>query len=337
MKTYRVIFAALAVAVLAGTSNSAPLSLAGTTTLPGYKGDFDHFAIDARDNRVFLAGEDGGELEVFNRSSGALIKRLPGFGAPHSPWFMPATDRLLVVEGEKPAAVLNANTLKVLTSYNLPKGSDSIGWDPMSKHIWVVSGGKDVPQPDCNLTEIDPATGKAYRNVHFDSNHVEAMAIEHHGPRLFISLTDKNKVAVVDRRTAKVLTEWPIREAQQNAPLALDEKNHRLFVVTRGPGMLIVLNTDNGATVASFKAPERSDEVVWDEANRRVYVPGGDGHLAVFQQADPNHYRELANIPTLPGAKTAILDSAGKRLWVAASPGDSGAPGKLLWFNVGGQ
>ena len=334
MKTCHILFAAAAAALLAGTANSAPLTLGGTTTLAGYKGDFDHFAIDARDNRVFLAGEDGNELEVFNRTTGALVKRMGGFGTPHSPWFMPATDRLLVVSGDKPSPVLTASNLKLDTTYKLAKGSDSIGWDPMSKHIWIVSGGKDVPQPDCNLTEVDPATGKAYHNVHFDSNHVEAMAIEHHGPLLFISLTDKNKVAVVNRKEGKVIAEWPIHEAQQNAPLAMDERNHRLFVVTRGPGKLIVLNTDNGSTVAAFDAPNKSDEVVWDDANRRVYVPGGDGYLAVYQQDNPNHYREIARIKTLPGAKTAILDSARKRFWVAASPGDSGAPGKLMWFKV---
>jgi DNA-binding beta-propeller fold protein YncE len=316
MNTCRILFAAAAAALLAGTANSVPLTLGGTTTLADYKGDFDHFAIDTRDNRIFLAGEDGNELEVFNRTTGALIKRLGGLGTPHSPWFMPASN------------------LKLDTTYQLAKGSDSIGWDPMSKHIWIVSGGKDVPQPDCNLTEVDPATGKAYHNVHFDSNHVEAMAIEHHGPLLFISLTDKNKVAVVNRREAKVVAEWPIHEAQQNAPLALDEANHRLFVVTRAPGKLIVLNTENGSTVAAFDAPNKSDEVVWDAANRRVYVPGGDGYLAVYQQEDPNHYREIARIKTLPGAKTAILDPSRKRLWVAASPGDSGAPGKLMWFNI---
>ena len=81
--------------------------------------------------------------------------------------------------------------------------------------------------------------------------------------------------AVVDKAKGEVVAKWPIKEAQQNAPVAFDEKTHRLFVVTRKPGMLIVVNSDTGATVASFKAPERTDQVVWDAANRRVYVTGG--------------------------------------------------------------
>lgn len=318
----------------AAGSVAAPLTLAGTTDLPGYKGDFDHFAIDADGNRVFLAGEENHELEVFDRHTGAIVKRVPGFGVPHSLYFSPERKELLVIDGEKPSPVLDSATLAVKRSYNLAKGSDSFGVDPTSQHLWIVSGGKDVPQADSNLTEVDPATGKTGVNVHFDANHVEAMAIEAGGPRLFISVTDKNKMAVVDRKAGKVVAEWPIKEAEQNAPLAFDEKSHRLFVVTRKPGKLIVVNSDTGASVAAFKAPERTDQIVWDPDNRRIYVTGGEGYIGVFEQDDADHYREVAKVTSLAGAKTAILDPAQHRLWVAASPGESGAMGKLMWFNV---
>ena len=71
-------------------------------------------------------------------------------------------------------------------------------------------------------------------------------------------------------------------------------------------GMLVVINADSGATVASFKAPERADQVVWDEANRRIYVTGGDGFIGVFAQNDADHYSQVARVPSAPGAKTAI-------------------------------
>jgi DNA-binding beta-propeller fold protein YncE len=239
-----------------------------------------------------------------------------------------------VVDGEKPSPVLDADTLQVKRTYALPKGADSMDWDPAAHHLWIVTGGKDVPQADSNLIEVDPATGKTFAKVHFDANHVEALAMESAGPRLFINVTDKNKLAVVDRKAGKVVAEWPIREAQQNAPVAYDDKTHRLFVVTRQPGKLIVLNADTGATVAAFKAPERTDQVIWDPANRRVYVTGGEGYISVVEQDDADHYREAARVRSLPGAKTAILDPAQNRLWVAASPGETGAMGKLMWFTV---
>jgi hypothetical protein len=39
-------------------------------------------------------------------------------------------------------------------------------------------------------------------------------------------------------------------------------------------------------------------------------------------------------VPSLPGAKTEIIDSAGRRLWVAASPGETKAMAKVLRFEI---
>ena len=42
------------------------VSLIKTVDLPGYTGDFDHFAVDYDRNRLLLAAEDHGSLEVFD-------------------------------------------------------------------------------------------------------------------------------------------------------------------------------------------------------------------------------------------------------------------------------
>ena len=327
-----------------GTENSAAgagrgarpatLKLAGSVDFPGYTGDFDHFAIDDKDGKLFLAGEESAELEVLDLASGAIKARMKGFGTPHSPFYMPAANELLVVDGDKPSQVFDASSMKVKRSYAFPKGADSIGWDGTAKQLWIVTGGKDVPQKDSNLIAVDPTTGKTLKSIHFDADHVEALAVEQNGPRLFINVTDKNVLDTIDKSSGKVAKSQKIVEAEQNAPIAYDEKNHRLFVVTRKPGKLVVINADTGATIAVFKAPERTDQVTWDAANGRVYVTGGEGYISVVQQDDADHYREVGQIKSLPGAKTAILDPAHNRLWVAASPGESKAMGKVLWYDV---
>ena len=315
-------------------ASAAPLKLAGSVDLPGYTGDFDHFAIDSKDSRMFLAGEESAELEVFDLKNGKIIKRMKGYGVPHSVYYSPDRNELLVIDGEKPSPVLDASTLAVKRAYSLAKGADSVGYDGSTGHLWVVTGGKDVPQKDSNLVELDPATGKTVKSVHFDADHVEAMAVEQKGPNLFINVTDKNYLAVVDKNSGKVVRQIPIKEAEQNAPIAMDEPNHRLFVVTRKPGKLLVLNADTGQTVAAFAAPERTDEVVWDPDNRRVYVAGGQGYISVVQQDGPDQYREVARVQSLPGAKTAIVNRAAKQLWVAASPGETKAMAKVLRFDM---
>jgi hypothetical protein len=319
-------FAAPALAV-------APLTLSGSTDLPGYTGDFDHFAIDEKDRTLFLAGEESAELEALDLVSGKVKQRLKGFGVPHSLHYMAATNELLVIDGGKPSPVLDATTLKTKRSYALAKGADSTGVDPVTGHLWVVTGGKDVPQPDSNLIEIDPATGKVLKSIHFAADHVEAMAVGA-GPLLWINVTDKNTLAVVDKQAGKVIKQWPIHEAEQNACIAYDAKTRRLFIVARKPGKVIILNADTGATVATFTAPERTDQVTWDAANRRIYATGGEGYIGVIEQDSADKYHAAARVLSMAGAKTAILDPGRHHFWVAASPGETKAMAKVLRYDV---
>lgn len=315
-------------------SSRPALTLAGTTMLPGYHGDFDHFAVDTKNGKLFLAGEDGAELEVLDLATGALLKSVKGYGVPHSLLMMPARNELLVIDGKKPSQVLDATTLALKRTIPIPAGADSVDYDAATQHLWVVTGGKDVPQPDCNLVELDPVTGAIVKQVHFDASHVEALAIEQQGDKLYINVSDKRAIAVVDKIKGAIVAWWPFKEAEQNAAFAFDERNHRLFDVARKPGTLVVLDTAGGRTVASFKAPERADQVVWDAANRRIYVTGGDGFIGVFEQIDADHYTDVGRIPSAPGAKTAILVPSLNRLYVAASPGEAPTGGAVLRYDV---
>jgi len=314
---------------------SRVLRLSGRTILPGYTGDVDHFAADLTGNRLFLAAEDHGTLEVFDLRTGKQIKTVKGFDTPHSILFLPEKNRLLVTDsGDSMTKVLDATTYQITGAVKLTPGADSIGYDAPRKRLYVVTGGKDAKMTECFLAEIDPATGQRLGDLKFDSSHVEAMAVEQNGKRLYINVTDKNYMAVVDKEKRAVIATWPIKEAEENAPVAFDEANHRLFVVTRKPGKLVVMNSDTGASIAGFKAPERTDEVVFDKANRRIYVLGGEGYIGVFEQKDADHYEELPRVPSAVGAKTGILVPELGLLYVAVSPGEGKTGAALLRFEV---
>ena len=95
--------AALALAglpLLGALAADAPTALkpAGKTELAGYSGDFDHFAVDLAGNRLFLAAEDHGTLEVFDLTSGAHSRTVTGVETPHSVFFIPDANRLLVAD-----------------------------------------------------------------------------------------------------------------------------------------------------------------------------------------------------------------------------------------------
>ena len=310
------------------------LVLEGHSELPGYSGDFDHFAADLPGNRLFLAAEDHGTLEVFDLRSGRHLRSVGGFETPHSIFLVAQTRRLLITDGSDSIKLLDAATLAPAGTLKLHPGADSIGFDSGSGHLYIVTGGKDVKLKESWLEEIDPVSLRRVGATHFDADHVEALVVEQHGPHIYINITDKNYVAVIDKATRRIVAQWPIREAAQNALAQLDEASHRLFIVARDPGRFIVLDTNGGATLASFAAPQRVDAEIFDAENRRVYAPGGEGYIGVYAERDAGHFAELAQVPSAAGAKTAILVPELRRLYVAVSPGEGKSGGAIIWFAV---
>src|SRR5438477_78739 len=215
-----------------------PLRLLGRTDVPGFEGDFDHFAADVKGNRLFLAGEEKGTLEVFDLATGKHLKSVTGFGEPHAIHFMPETNRLIVTDsGDGMTKVVDGKTYAIVGTIKLTPGADVLSYDASTGRAWVVTGGKNASKKMTQtvVSEIDPATGKRLGDVRFDTDFTEGIAAEQKGNRIFINVAGKHAVAVVDKKTRKVVATWPIKEGQNNSPIGLDEDNKRLFIVTRKP------------------------------------------------------------------------------------------------------
>ena len=316
----------------------SPLTIVGRVDLPGYEGDFDHFAADVAGNRLFLAAEDHGTLEVFDLAALTHLQTIKGpIETPHSILFMPDVHRLLVTDtGKSMSHVFNSDSYAFIKPLQLVQGADSIGYDAARGRLYVVTGGKDVPMKDSWLEQVDPRAGKAINRIHFDADHVEAMAVEQKGSRLFINVTDKNTIAVLDKVSLKELARWPVAaELGANCCFAFDEAHHRLFVVTRKPAHVLVLDSDTGAQLASFTAPERVDAMEWDARHNRAYVIGGEGWIQTIEEQDPAHFVELPRLVTAPGAKTSVLVPERNEMFVAVSPGESKAMAQVLRVSLG--
>ena len=313
----------------------APLKLVGSIELPGVTGDFDHLTLDAKRQRLLIAGEDHKTLEVIDLKAGKRLQSVPGMGTPHSLLYLPASDEVYLTDGDEGTIkILQGSDYKQIGKIPLIAGADSVGYDAAARTLYVVTGGKDVPLGYSILSAVDLPGRKRIRELRFESAHVEAMALEHEGPNLFINVTDKNQIAVVDRKTMTKVKEWTVGAALENSPVALDEANRRLLIVCRKPGTLVVMNADTGSVVASLPAAGRSDDIAFDRKAHRIYVPGGEGYISVFEQKDADHYEALAKVPSAPGAKTALLVPELHRLFVAVSPGDTKEMARVLIFET---
>lgn len=311
------------------------VKLLKSVSLPGYTGDFDHFAADRERGRLLLAAEDHGTLEIFDLKTSAHLTTVSGFGNPHSILVRKGVSTVFITDStEKMSTIREADSYAKKQAVDLTPGADTAKYDSATNTLYVVTGGKDVDMKTANLEAVNPDTGEKLNSVTFQDNHVEAMAFVDDDPRLFINLTETNKLAVVDRKTLKVLQVWPVPSAEQNAMVAFDSGQHRLYVVCRKPGMVVVMNSDSGAVVDTLPAPLRSDEVQYDLSAHRLYVPGGEGYMGIYDTSDPDHLKLVEKVTTAPGAKTALLLPDVHRLFLAVSPGESKAMARVLTYEV---
>ena len=229
-----------------------PLTLVQTIALPGVRdGDFDHFHLDAPGERLFLAAEDNGAVEVIDLRTNKLVHTITGRNQPHSMAYNPDSKKLFIVDEDR-VDIYDGTSLNLLGKIPMQAHADASVYAPSAKLFYVGNGGKDAHEDYCLLSIIDTTSGDKVGDIKIDVDHIEAMAIEKSGPRLFANLTSTSAVGVIDREKRTVIATWPnADEGRVNGPMAFDEANHRLFVASRDPNKLIVIDTDSGKVVAT--------------------------------------------------------------------------------------
>ena len=296
-----------------------PMKLVATTPLPGFTGDFDHFAVDLKGKRLFLTAEDHQTVEVFDLD-GKRIKSLTGFGQPHAILFMPDVNKFIVTDGDGFGAVelVSGEDYKILDKIKLPPGVDGAVFNPVNGYYYVESGGEETGGKTHKINIIDSKAFKLVGDITLPGNHSEAMAISKDGKKMYVNLTGPKEVGVVDLATRELVARWPITGAETPNSIALDEPHHRLFVATRTPPKFHVFDTDTGKIVTTAPISSFNDDMWFDAARKRIYLSGSDT-TTVLAQKDADHYELVAEVPTGYRAKTSLYVPQLNRFYAAVS------------------
>ncbi len=298
-----------ALPLLLYAQHSAPLKLIQSIPLPGLKeGDFDHFAVDLDGHRLFLTAEANGLVQVFDTQTNKLIHTIRGIEAPHSMVYRADLRRLFVVDGDaSEIKVYDTNTYGLVGHVRLYIDADSQAYDPDTKLMYVVSGGREAHTPYSYIGVVDTTQSKKILDAKIDANWLEGLALEKHGPRLFVNITAENAVGVMDRNQHSITAKWPIPgDTQQNLPLFLDEPHHPLLLTTRKSPKLVAMDSETGKVTASVPCVGLVDDIAYDAKLKRLYL-SGDQFVEVFKQEDADHYTSLGKIAGGFRAKTAIF------------------------------
>jgi hypothetical protein len=315
-------------ALTANAQQQLPLKRIATTPMPGFTGDFDHFGLDLRGNRLFLAAEDHKTVEVFDLHTGERIHSIEGFGQPLMMVYLPESDQLVVTDGGNSAVQLvDCKQYKIINAIPLGQGVDHGVLNPRNNYYYVESGGGAGATTHV-LSIIDTKSFKHVGDVAgLPGSSSEGMVIDSAGKKLYVNLTGTDEVGVVDLDTRQLVARWPLPDAHVAHAMVLDEPNHRLFIATRQKAQFIVFNTETGKVVVALPCVGVNSDMSFDLARRRIYITGTEA-ASVFEQRDPDHYEHIAEVPTAFRAKSSIFVPELKRLYVAVS-GKGKADAKL--------
>jgi hypothetical protein len=299
---------------------SSVLSLESSIPLPNVKGRIDHFGVDLRGERIFVAAVENHTLEVVDVKSGKVTHTIRDLAEPQGVLYDPSSNRLFVacaLDGK--VKIFDGTTFQLLATAKLPDDADNIRYDSQDKQVIVgYAGAKGLRKRDegtGGLAFLD-VNGKRTGDVVIDA-HPESFQLEEPGTRLFVNVPEKKDIEVIDVAKRAVVARWPVTSGLNNFPMALDNVHHRLLVGCWNPPRLLAFDTETGKQVGSAVIAGKTDDLFYDSSRSRVYVLTAQGSLEVFQQNDPDHYERIGSYPTPPGTQTGLFVPEWGKLFAA--------------------
>jgi len=292
---------------------TAALEQVQSIALPNVDGRIDHMALDAQGGRLFVAALGNNTLEVIDLKAGKVTDELKGLKEPQGVVYVPEDNKLLVTNGDGDSVdIYDAQSLKLLNQVVLGDDPDNVRYDAATGYAYVGYGTGN----ESALGVVDVEKGTKLSDIKL-SGHPESFQLEDDGQRIFVNVPTAGHIAVVDRGKGSVVETWPLSNAADNFPMALDDGNRRLFVGTRSPAKLLVFDTETGTQVTSLDSSGDADDIFYDAKNKRIYVSGGEGAISVFEQTDPANYSLLDKVDTAEGARTSLFVPDSATLYVA--------------------
>jgi len=302
-----------------------PLEFERSIPLACVEGRIDHMSADVKSGRLFVSALGNKSVEILDWNTGKRLKSLGGLDEPQGVVYIPRNDRVYVATGgDGSVRMFDGATFALLKTVRLGDDADNTRFEAGRQMIWVGYGSGSLAALDLEANRVT--------DIRLDY-HPESFQLERDGSRIFVNLPGSKKIAVVDRLNGKVLTRWGTGFDFANFPMALDEAAKRLFVVCRLPARLLVLDTGSGRIVSKLETVGDSDDIFYDAVRHRIYVSGGEGAIRAYDQLDPDHYRQIARIPTASGARTSLFVPEVNRLFVAV-PRRDGQQAEIRSYKV---
>ena len=288
------------------------------TAKVGGDGGFDYVYADSEGRRLYVARSGPTpRIAVFNLDTLEPAGEIPMTNARGA-----ATDAQSHhgFASSKPVAMWDTKTMTLIKTIPVDGRPDGILADSFNHRVYIFS--HSAP----NATVLDANDGSVLGTI--DLGGAPEQAVTDGKGHIYVDIEDKDTVAVVDAKTMKVTTQYSLNgKGGGNAGLAIDARNHVLFVACRNPQTMVMLDANDGKVLADLPIGRGCDGAVFNPKTMECFSSQGDGTLTVIKKSKPASFVVEQTVKTMPGAKTLTLDGkSGKVLLIAAEYGAPANP-----------
>ena len=291
-------------------AQSTPLYSVTKTVVLGAPDHWDFVVFDPASHKVFVA--HGDRVTVVDGRTGTILGNVEGLpGGTHGIAIVPGAERGYTDDGRAgTAASFDLDTLKLITTIKADADADAVVFDPTSGHVFVVDGDPG------KLTVIDPKSDSVVATI--DAGGKLETAVAGGNGKLYVNGEEKKEIIRVDTATNQIDARWSIPNCTSPHGLAIDPEAHRLFSSCAN-NVLVVVDEDTGATVATLPIGTRSDAAAFDPKRKLIFSSNGDGTLSVIGEKDANSFVTVASVATKQGARTMAVDPESGRVFLVAA------------------
>lgn len=308
----------------------------------GGEGGTDYVTAEPGTGRVFVSR--GTHVMVVDGATGKALGDIPdtprvhgiGLAAKHNHGFT-------TNGGDSTVTMFDLKTLAVIKKIPVKTGGlDGIMYDDFTDRIILTNHSRPIG----TVVALDANTGDIVGQAELEDNSPEGAASNGKGT-LYVNNEGKSTIQVLDEKSMKVLSSWPLAPCEGPTGIAYDRANDRIF---SGCGKTsVVLDAKTGKVVATIANGDGVDALGWDPEEKLIYIPAGrDGNVTVAHQDSPDKYSVVATVQTMPRAKTITVDRVTHNAYLfqpeygpapaGAPPGPGGRPpvGPVVaaWFMV---
>ena len=298
-----------------GAAGTANYHVTHTFALPG-DGGWDYLTYDAPGKRLFISR--GTHVMVVDPAAGTVIGDIPETPGVHGIALAQELGKGFTSNGrDNSVTVFDLKTLKQTAKVALDaKNPDAIVYDPASKRVFTGNGGSN------NVSAVDATTNAVVGNIALPGRPEFGAA---GNGMVYFNIEDKNQIVAIDARKNTIVNTWPLGTCDGPSGLSMDVAHHRLFSGCSNKVMMVV-NSDNGAIVATLPIGQGTDATAFDPGTQLAFSSNGEGTLTVAHEDSPAAITVVQNATTQPGARTLAVDTNTHNVYVVAAQFTLGSP-----------